>query len=150
MPRKSPRRSVIGDRPWVRVHVFDEGEYCADGLKHRETSQITVPWSAIKRVAWGYQLHPLYVADGDFWAVQTAEPDVTYWIYVQPNSPISAELDRRFAPGEVPPMKDWADSERDTRTFVVWPPSDRGRPMYVPVKRHWWSWRTRLAYSNEP
>jgi hypothetical protein len=139
----------VSKRPWVRVQVFDEGEYCAEGLKQRGSADVSVPWSAMRRVAWGYQIHPIYIADWDFWAFQTSEPGVTYWIYVRPSSPISTEIERRFAVGKIPPMRDWADREMNTRAFVVWPPADRGRPMYLPVKRHPWSWRTKLAYSTE-
>jgi hypothetical protein len=90
----TPVRVEVSKRRWVRVHVFDEGEYCADGLKARGSAEVSVPWSAIRRVAWGYQIHPMVIADWQFWAFQTTDPEATYWIYVRPNSPISTEIER--------------------------------------------------------
>jgi hypothetical protein len=134
--------------PFLRVELFDPGEYCADGLRRRESPVVTVPWSRISRVAWGYELSPYAIADWDFWAFQTEDPSVTYWIYVEPNSPISDEIHRRFEVGDAPAMGEWADRDMSIRACVVWPPAELGRPLYQTVKRHWWSWSGKLVYAS--
>jgi len=138
----------VDDRPWVRVKTFHQEEYCEHGLRPLGAEAISVPWSKIKRVALGYEIHSIAIEDWDFWAFQTDDPLVTYWVYVDWNSPFSLEVRRRFDVGNVPPMSQWVDQAFNIRAYVVWPAPDFGEPMYVTVKRRWWSWRGALAYSK--
>jgi hypothetical protein len=99
-------------------------------------------------VALGYETHSVAIEDWDFWAFQTDDPLVTYWVHVDGNGPFSEEVFRRFDVGKVPPMARWADRDFRIRAYVVWPAPDVGEPMYITVKRRWWSWSGRLAYSK--
>jgi hypothetical protein len=138
----------ISNRPWVRIVLLDAEQWSGEGLCRRGDSSVVLPWSRVLRVAVGYEIHPIAIADWEFWAFQTEEPDVTYWAYAEPNSPFSDEVRRRFGIGDAPPMADWDDREFCVRAYVLWPEQDAGGPMYVTVKRHWWSWTAKLAYAN--
>ena len=110
-----------------------------------------VRWDSITRVALGYEIHSWGPVDWDFWAFQTREPETTYWVYVNniaESDPFNRAVYERFGSPRVPPMKDWADRELCVRAYVVWPEVDMGEPMYITVKRHWWSFSGRLAYAR--
>src|SRR6185436_17614268 len=99
-----------------------------------------VPWSSVVHVAVGYEIHSIAIADWDFWAFQTIEPGVTYWVYADLwASGFSKEVRRRFTVAEIPPMKEWMDQDFCIRAYVVWPSEDAGQALYATVKRHWWS-----------
>jgi hypothetical protein len=139
----------ISQRPWVRV-VTLPGTFTAEGFGRTEGNGVVVPWSSVLGVALGYEIHPTAIADWDFWAFQGPDPSVTYWVYEEGAFAFSEEVRRRFSIGEIPAMKEWADREYCIRARVVWPAADVGEPMYVTVKRHWWSWHGRLSYAKVP
>ena len=145
-----PLRTEISKRPWVRVVALPESTITNEGFGVAEDGGCLVRWSSVVRVAIGYEIHPIAIADWDFWAFQTAAPDVTYWIYTDLASPFSADIRRRFDIGTVPPMKDWEDRDFCVCACVVWPSRDAGHPLYLTVKRHWWSWNGRLSFAAAP
>lgn len=130
----------VSDRSWVRVLSVPESTATDEGFGAAADGGVLVRWASVIRVAIGYEIHPVAIADWDFWAFQTAAPDMTYWVYTDLASPFSALVRRRFGGADVPAMKEWVDRELCVRTYVVWPSDDIGDPLYAPVKRHWWSW----------
>lgn len=151
MPEPSPKlrhlKIEVSERPWIRVISVPENSASDGGFGIAADGGCLVRWTDVVRVAIGYEIHSIAIADWDFWAFQTAEPDVTYWIYTDLASPFSAEVRRRFRVADAPPMKDWVDQDFCIRAYVVWPSEDVGGPLYLTVKRHWWSWKGRLSYA---
>jgi hypothetical protein len=99
----------ISNRLWVKIQMLDP-EIWPDGFGNKGSSP-SVLWSSITRVAVGYEIHSFAIADWDFWAFQTTDPSVTYWASTNFNDEFSAEVRHRFGIADVPPMKDWVDSE---------------------------------------
>lgn len=133
--------------PWVRVEQLDKTLTESAGLWRRGNDPIFVGWDEVIRVAVVYEIHPIAIADWDYWAFQTDDLRVTYWVDI--GRDMDAEVRRRFPHTDPPPMGEWADREFDIRAYVVWPPQDVGKPLYSTVKRHWWSWKAALAYAPE-
>ena len=143
MPLLKPR---VGRDPWVTIEACDEGDFDDTGIGKKEQSGYWLQWSDVVRVACAYEIHPVAIADWDFWAFQTRNPAVTYWLYSSMWPAMEHEVRRRYLSCDVPPMASWADREFCVRAYVVWPPSDTGGPLYDTVKRHIWSFSGRLAY----
>jgi len=138
------------DQPWISVITLQDSVVKYNEVGFSTESGLVVPWSSVVRVAVGYEIHSIAIADWDFWAFQTIEPGVTYWVYADLwASGFSKEVRRRFTVAEIPPMKEWMDQDFCIRAYVVWPSEDAGQALYATVKRHWWSWHQRLAYAKE-
>jgi hypothetical protein len=149
MAQERPRIFTrIGADPWVRVERYAPVEFNDVGFWSQKSAQDIVRWSDIIRVAWGYEIHPIVIADWDFWAFQTVDPTITFWVPTTSDAPFAAEVRRKYAVLEIPPMMYWADRDYCVRAYVVWPTADIGEPMYVTVKRHWWSLSGKLAYAK--
>ena len=147
--RRQRLKVETSDRPWVRVTTLQDTGISYDEVGFRTEGGVVIPWSSIVRVALGYEIHPIAIADWDFWAFQTIEPVMTYWVYAHSwESGFSKEVCRRFAIPDIPPMNEWMDRDFGVRAYVVWPFEDAGQALYITVKRHWWSWRGRLAYKS--
>jgi len=141
-------KAIVRSEPaWVRVVQVTDDSFSDDGLALK-AGEMLLPWSAVRRVALGYEIHAVALADWDFWAFQGEDPRLTYWVDSAWNSSFSSRIRKRFEVAEVPPMKDWHGAKFCIRTYVVWPKQDVGRPLYLTIKKHWWSWRGRLAYSE--
>ena len=149
--RPTAQRTTTASEPsnWVHVVTLPPDDFTAEGFgRGSDDGSVGVLWSSIVRVAMGYEIHPVAVADWDFWAFQTIDPQISYWVYCDLASAFSEEVRRRFAVGEVPAMQRWSDSKFCIRAYVVWPAEETGEPMYLTVKPHWWSWRGRLTYAK--
>ena len=141
---------VDSDRPWIRVIALHDSGVAFDEVGFRTEGGLAVPWASVLRIAVGYEIHPIAIADWDFWAFQTTEHAKTYWVHADPwANGFSNEVRRRFTVADIPPMKEWIDEDFCIRAYVVWPFEDLGQALYVTVKRHWWSWSQRLAYAKE-
>lgn len=102
-----------------------------------------VKWTDIVRVALCCEIHSIALADWDYWAFQTKDPDVYPWVEINDqveSKAFSHEIYRRYGKPEIPPMKDWVDANYCIRAFVIYPEEDIGKSMYVTKKKHWWSW----------
>jgi hypothetical protein len=143
--------SEISDKPWVSVTTLPANEQEQDGLRLQGELLASIPWSSILRVAVGYEIHPIAIADWDFWAFQGSDSTQTWWVYDEPKGTLfSKEIERRFPSGDIPARQFWEDQDFCILTFVIWPMQERGIPMYRHVKRHWWSWNYGLAYFKLP
>ena len=148
--RRHQRKVETGGQPWVRIITLQDSGVTYDEVGFSTEGGRVVPWSSVVRVALGYEIHPIAIADWDFWAFQTTEKGIGFWVYADLcASSFSIEVRRRFAVAKIPPMTEWADKEFGIRAYVVWPFEEVGQALYVTVKRHWWSWRQRLAYPEE-
>ena len=148
MRRDNKQPVVVDGSPWVRVVeynrvVFDEG-----GFQYPGEDASRVQWRSVLRVAIGYEIHPLVVVDWNFVAFQCADEDITYRVQTEFGDAFTSEVRRRFGTPDIPPMQDWADREFCIRTYTIWPHSEIGRPMFRNVKRHRWSWRSRMAFTK--
>lgn len=137
-------------QPWVRIITMRDSSVTYDEVGFSTEEGLVVPWSSVVRVALGYEIHPIAIADWDFWAFQTTAQGMGFWVYADVwESGFSIEVRRRFAVPDIPPMEEWVDKELCIRAYVVWPFEEVGQGLYVTVKRHWWSWRQRLAYAKQ-
>mgnify|MGYP006989118992 CR=1 FL=1 len=134
--------------PLVRVASISDVSFDDSGFWSTTDRETTIEWRNVIKVAWGYEIHPIAIADWDFWAFQTPDPEITYWVYTDFSSPFSSHVITRFRIVSPPPMNQWNDDDRSIRTYVVWPEESIAQSMYTNVKEHWWSWSRKLAYSQ--
>ena len=132
----------------LRVVEYAEVEFDAEGFQYPGDAASRVLWQEVKRLAIGYEIHPVVVLDWEFFAFQCGDSEVSYWVHVLRGDAFWSEIRRRYGMAGVPAMKDWPDSKFCVRTYVIWPVSQIGRPMFRNVKRHWWSWHCHLVYTE--
>jgi hypothetical protein len=116
---------------------FDES-----GFWPRDMPSNKVRWLDITRVAQCYEIHSFAVSDWDYWAFKTH--DATFFVWVEINDQTSSkgfsnEVHRRFGSPDIPPMRDWVDSDSLIRTYVIWPQAEMGKSLYFATKKRWWS-----------
>ena len=146
--QKQKQRVVVGTTPCVGVVNYYQVAFDTSGFQYPGEESSKVLWRRVVRVAVGYEIHPIAIVDWDFIAFQGSGREITYWVYTDFTDAFCAEVRRRFGWPEIPAMEDWADSRFCIRAYTIWPAEEIGRPMYKTVKRHWWSWRARLAYTD--
>ncbi len=134
--------------PLVRVASFNNVAFDDSGFWSTADRETKIEWHNVTKIGWGYELHPIAIADWDFWAFQTPDPESTYWVYTDFDSPFSSRVIKRYNIGSPPPMNQWNDQDRCIRTFVVWPQESISQSMYITVKKHCWSWAGKLAYAQ--
>ena len=134
--------------PWVRVWEYPKPIFDDHGFWAAGDEGSRVAWDRIRRVAAGYEIHSIVIVDWHFWAFQTDDPAITYWVDTDFRDRFSEEVHHRFGDPRIPDIGEWCDSEYCIRSYVIWPPEELGQPMYIPVKRHWWSWSGKLAYGR--
>jgi len=141
----------ISQRPGVDIFLWPDNAVTVDDDGFRVDGVASVAWSDVVRVALGYEIHPVVIADWDFWAFRTTDARCGYWIRTDNlwTTTFSQAVRRRFPIAEAPPMKDWQDRDFCVRAYVAWPPENVGEPLYVTVKHRWWSWRNHLAYIDD-
>jgi hypothetical protein len=133
---------------WVRVVEYNKVVFDDAGFQYPGENATRVYWHSVLRVAIGYEIHPIVIVDWDFIAFQSEEENVTYWVHAVPGDAFTSEVRRRYGAPDIPPMKDGEDEGFCIRACTIWPPAEIGRPMFKSVKRHWWSWRAYLAYTE--
>jgi hypothetical protein len=136
----------IGNDPWITVLEYGAVEFDEQGFWVRGNQNSIIKWEEIIRVADGYRIHPYALADWDFVAFQTHDPSFTAWVNTEFNPAFNREIKKRFGDVNFMPRVEWADREFNVRALVFWPPNEYGQPLYKTVKRHWWSWRSAIAY----
>jgi hypothetical protein len=141
----------VSERPGVEIFVWPDKAVTVDDAGFRVDGVADVGWSDVVGIARGYKTHPIAIAHWDFWAFRTREAKRGYWIRTGNlwTTAFSRAVRRRFPVAEAPPMKHWQDRDFLIRAYVVWPYENLGKPLYVPVKRRWWSWRNHLAYIDD-
>src|SRR5713101_7184239 len=80
---------------------FDETGFQLPG---RESTNVR--WDQIVRVALCYEIDPVAVADWDYWAFQTEDPNLLIWVRindVEQSKQFSREVERRFGKIDIPP-----------------------------------------------
>ena len=98
-----------------------------------------------------YEIHPVAVADWDYWAFQTYNPNLIIWVVIsdaEQSKQFSKEVEHRFGPTDVPPMKDWIDNDQNTRTYIIWPKADIGKSLYLTKGKHTWSLKGHLVHRH--
>ncbi|MCC6738163.1 MAG: hypothetical protein IT452_03895 [Planctomycetia bacterium] len=144
-------RFETSNRPWISVVELLARDQGTDGLRLPGEVRASIPWSGIARVAAGSEIDAVRIYARDFWAFQTEDPHQTWWVTSESGElDFTGEVERRYLSKPLPLLHEWPDPEFSIRTFVVWPECDRGNPMYVNVKRHWWSWSCKLGYFAAP
>lgn len=132
-----------------RLIIFGETEFDETSFYVPGEESPKISWQQIVRVAVCYEIHPVAVADWDYWAFQTNDPNLLLWVRItdtEQSKAFSREVGRRFGNVEVPPMKDWVDSDQNVRTYVIWPEADTGNTLYLLKKNHQWSPKGHLVH----
>lgn len=132
-----------------RLVVYSEIEFDETGFQLPGREATKIRWDQIVRVAMCYEIHPVAVADWDYWAFQTDDPDLIIWVrtnVAEQSKRFSREVERRFCKIDVPPMKDWIDSDQNIRTYVIWPKPEIGKSLYLTKKKHKWSLKGHLVH----
>ena len=153
MEAKSPKLATeISERRTVQIFSWPDSAVTVDDSGFRVEGVAGVSWSAVVRVAFGYEIHPVAIADWDFWAFRTTDDTRGYWVQTKDlwTTAFSQAVRNRFAITDAPPMRDWQDRNFRIRAYVVWPAANVGEALYVPIRRRRWSWRNRLAYPATP
>ena len=148
---EAPRLAAeVSERPGVEIFVWQDQAVTVDDAGFGVEGVAKVGWSEVVRIARGHQVHRLAIGQSDFWAFRTKASSDGYWIRTGNlwTTAFSREVRRRFPILDPPPMKHWQDRDFSIRAYVVWPSANLGEPLYVPVKRRRWSWRSRLAYND--
>lgn len=134
-----------------RIVVYSDTEFDETGFQLPGREATKIRWDRIFRVAMCYEIHPVAVADWDYWAFQTGDPNLIIWVRTndaEQSKQFSKEVERRFGKIDVPPMKDWIDSDQNIRTYVIWPKADIGESLYLTKKKHKWSLKGHLVHRN--
>ena len=129
----------------LRLEQLEPSALTPDGLIVEGT---LIEWDRVVRVARVYEIHPMAIADGFFWALQTADRRISYWVRSEVGSASESLLNERFPHAQVPAMKDWVDNKRCIASFVVWPQREWGRPLYSVVRHRRWSRRSCVALAG--
>lgn len=135
----------------TRLIIYEEIEFDQVGFQRPGRESTKVLWEEIVRVALCYEIHPVAVSDWDYWAFQTRDPNLIIWVRINDaaqSQRFSREVERRFRKVDVPPMKDWIDSDQNVRTYVIWPEADIGKSLYLLKKNHRWSLKGHLVHRN--
>jgi len=119
-----------------------------DGFRAAAGACEWVRWSDVEQVALLYEIHPIAIADWDCIAFRLGQDQSSVWVPLEKNEVFIAEVERRFAPLDVPAMKDWKDDPMCIRTYSIWPTHRLGEPLYINRRIHWWSWKKSLAFER--
>jgi hypothetical protein len=130
--------------------VYNEIGFDETGFQRPGEDESKIRWDQITRVALCYEIHPLAVADWDYWAFQTSDPNLIIWVRISDSmqsKSFSSDVERRFGKVLAPSMKNWADADQTIRTYVIWPKADIGKSLYL-LKKHRWSLKGHLVHRN--
>ncbi|HYP26720.1 MAG TPA: hypothetical protein VE262_08385 [Blastocatellia bacterium] len=134
-----------------RLSVYPDIEFDQTGFRLPGEESTRILWNDIVRVAICYEIHPVAIADWDYWAFQTRDPNLLVWVEINDSTQsggFSREIENRFGKTDAAPMTGWLDSDQNVRTYVIWPETDLGKSLYSFKKKHKWSLKGRLVHAQ--
>jgi hypothetical protein len=131
--------------------TYSDVDFDQEGFWLPQQRTTLIKWADVVRVAACYEIHPIAVADWDYWAFQTSDPDFYPWVEINKRTEakgFSREIYQRYGEPDIPAMKHWANAEYCILTYVIYPKSGIGKPLYVMKKKHWWAWSSHIYHAQ--
>ncbi len=133
--------------------IFYEIRFDDEGFSASWSRDDKILWREIIRVARCMVLDSI-IDIADYWAFQTKDPELLVWVSIDPltdfiRTSFSDEVSRRFgvSPELVGGPMISACKHSNLASYVKFPKSDEGKPMYVLKLKHWWSSNGELHYA---
>ena len=107
-----------------------------------------IPWKSIIRVAFEREIFPQEFWFEDFWAFQTNDSQFLLSVKTESISGMqfSDEIRRRYDVPSKLNLENWTDTKFLIKTFVVYPKTDYGKPLYKWTKKHWYSLNYKMEF----
>lgn len=135
--------------PELKIIRFQNPLYDERGFYPAENSEVFVEWNKVIRVANLYWINDIALETDDYWASQCRDLLITYWVRAKHG--FTGEIALRYGNPETPHVTKWGKAcftNGLLYTYVIWPYTEIGEPMYVEVKKRFWELQKNISYKK--
>jgi hypothetical protein len=126
--------------------------YSDHGFYPKDQPERMIEWREIIRVAAVFLINDVALESRYYWAFQTMDPFVTYWVLTRYHKDgFDLEVKNRFGDPERPHNTKWNRARvthGELSNYVIWPSDEIGKEMYVEAQKGIWELDRKICYSK--